>query len=120
MSLPRLPQLPGYHASASFEFDVAAGILSRVIPLFGVLAKKFIDLEDQDARLRRDAQKCYSDIANIGLAVYMSGGEWASGMDIKDVTKLLAALEARFPTKKRPFTSMFSTSKPREVSPARC
>lgn len=88
-------------------------LLSRVIPAFGALAKEFTDCDDHDARLRQDAQECYSDIVIIGWAVSVSRGEWASGMDDKDITELLTALESRFPTRWKPF--VFTTSLPHEV-----
>ena len=90
-------------------------ILSRVVPLFGALAKKFIDAEEQDARLWRDGQECYSDIVTIGLATYLSGGEWVSNLDVADTHKLLAAFETRFPIKKSLLSVVFAAPKPQEV-----
>jgi len=74
-------------------------LLSRVIPAFGALAKEFTEREHHDARLRRDAQECYADLVTIGLALHMSYGEWACGFNDQDVSKLLAALDSRFPPK---------------------
>jgi hypothetical protein len=74
-------------------------LLSRVVPAFGALAKEYAEREHQDARLRRDAHDCYSDLASIGLGVFMSSGEWATGFIDQDVTKLLTALESRLPVK---------------------
>jgi hypothetical protein len=78
-------------------------LLSRIIPAFGALAKEFIACDHHDAWLRQDAQDCYSDIVLIGCAVSVSRGEWASGMNNKDITELLTALESRFPTRWKPF-----------------
>jgi hypothetical protein len=72
-------------------------LLSRVVPAFGALAKEFTENEQCDPRLRRDAQECYADLVTIGLALHMSCGEWASGFNDEDVSKLLAALDTRFP-----------------------
>lgn len=74
-------------------------LLSLVIPAFGALAKLSQEGEDEDARLKQDAMECYSDIVQIGWAVYSSRGEWASGIDDGIITQLLEALESRFPTR---------------------
>jgi hypothetical protein len=77
-------------------------LLGRVVPAFGALARQYrrrLEDKPQDARLR-DAEDCYQDLVLIGHAVYMSGGEWTSGLDDIDVTKLLAAFETRFPKKR--------------------
>lgn len=90
-------------------------LLSYIIPAFGVLAREFMEAEHHDTRLQRDAQECYADLVTIGLAVYMSGGEWASGLDDIDVTKLLTALETRFPTRKTAFPNVFAAPRASEV-----
>jgi len=89
-------------------------LLSQVIPAFGALAMEYIEHE-QDARLRRDAQDCYADLVTVGLAVALSYGEWTSGLDDRDIIKLLAALETRLPSKKRPFQMVFQGPNAREV-----
>jgi hypothetical protein len=74
-------------------------LLSRVVPAFGALAKEYAERDHRDARLHRDAHDCYGDLASIGLGIFMSSGEWATGFNDQVVTKLLAALESRFPVK---------------------
>lgn len=73
-------------------------LLSRVIPVFGALAKEFIEDDNPDTNLSADAHDCYSDIVNIGQALSMSRGEWASGVRDEVVTRLLAALNTRLPS----------------------
>jgi hypothetical protein len=55
--------------------------------------------EHHDTRLQ-DVQDCSQDIVLIRHAIQIFGGEWASGFDDIDVTKLLAAFETRFPKKR--------------------
>ncbi|PVH69882.1 subtilisin-like protein [Cadophora sp. DSE1049] len=81
-------------------------LLGRVVPAFGALMKEFIDGDNQDANLSQDAEDCYSDIVNIGQALSVSRGEWASGLRDEEVTRLLAALDSRFPTRWMPFPFM--------------
>lgn len=90
-------------------------LLSRVVPAFGALVNDYSESEHHDGR-RRDAEDCYADIVNIGQALYSSGGEWVLGLDDIDVTKLLTALETRFP--KKPFTLGFAAWAQREVCPS--
>ena len=73
-------------------------LLSQVLPAFAALAKEFSQSPNED--LQRDAEQCWSDIVNIGLAVSESRGEWASHFDDKVVTDLLEALNSRVPKKK--------------------
>ncbi|KAF1941676.1 subtilisin-like protein [Clathrospora elynae] len=72
-----------------------------------------MDNGHQDARLE-NAVECYGNLVNIGLAIYESGGEWASGLDDTDITKLLSAFETRFP-RKRQFPTTFSAWKSHEA-----
>jgi len=53
-----------------------------------------------------NAQNCWQDLVLIGSCIYMSGGEWASGLDDVEVAELLAALETRFP-KRRHFLTIW-------------
>ncbi|KAL6399874.1 hypothetical protein AUP68_17283 [Ilyonectria robusta] len=78
-------------------------LLGQVIPAFGALARDFIESDVEDARLCQDANDCYSDIVSLGLALSVSRREWAAGIDDKDLTKLLQALESRIPTRRNPF-----------------
>ena len=82
-------------------------LLSWIIPAFGALAKEFAECNDHDARLRQHAEDCYSDIVMIGWAVSESRGEWASGMNDEDITRLLKALESRFPTRWKPSSTPY-------------
>jgi len=101
----------GIARTSMWQLDV----LSRVVPAFGALAKDFNERESQDSDIRlRDAQECYGDLLLIGQAIYTSRGEWAAGLEDIDITKLLAALETRFPTR-RNFPIAFSAWKSREV-----
>ena len=89
-------------------------LLSKVVPAFGALAGVYLESEHQDGRLR-NAEDCYADIVNIGQAICRSGGEWASGLDDVDVTKLLTAFETRFPTRAKPFPIDLVAWRQREV-----
>ncbi|KAF3074304.1 Major intracellular serine protease [Trichoderma lentiforme] len=71
-------------------------LLSWVIPAFGALAKEFMD-SGRDPDLFPSAQDCYSDIIGIGLALSTSHGEWAPGLEDKQIGRLLKALESRLP-----------------------
>lgn len=55
-------------------------LLSHVIPAFVALGKDFVDSDNKDDDLLRDASDCYSDIIHIGVAVAVSCGEWTSGL----------------------------------------
>jgi hypothetical protein len=94
-------------------------LLARVVPAFGALAKQFYESDCHDTKLVRDAEDCHNDIVLIGQAIYISGGEWAVGLDDIDLTKLLTALETRFPTKWRVLPSLmdFNPWKSQKVSP---
>ena len=72
-------------------------LLSRVVPAFGALIVEHLHKERQEDILQ-DVQDCYSDIVNIGHALYLSDGESAFGLDSAVVTSLLEALETRLPT----------------------
>lgn len=72
-------------------------LLSQVLPAFAALAQ---DFKSSSEELQRDAELCWSDIVNIGLAVSESRGEWASQMDNEVITGLLKALDSRLPKKK--------------------
>lgn len=74
-------------------------LLRRVVPALAALAKEFIDGDPQCTKLSRDADDCYSDIVNIGYALSMSRGQWASGLQDEKITGLLAALDTRLPTR---------------------
>ncbi|KAH7127826.1 peptidase S8/S53 domain-containing protein [Dactylonectria estremocensis] len=78
-------------------------LLSQIIPAFGALARHLIESDEEDARLCQDANDCYSDLVSIGLALSVSRGEWTAGIDDRDLTKLLQALESRIPTRRSPF-----------------
>lgn len=78
-------------------------LLSWVIPAFGALAKELIHVDSgPDPDLFRSAQDCYSDLLNIGLAISMSHGEWVSGLDDEQISRLLKALESRIPSRRVP------------------
>jgi len=74
-------------------------LLRKVVPAFAALAKEFVDGDPQGEKLSRDADDCYSDIVNIGYALSVSRGQWASGLRDEKITGLLAALNTRFPTR---------------------
>lgn len=80
------------HLSLMWQLE----LLSWVVPAFGALAKEFTDSGP-------DAQDCYSDLVNIGLAVSTSRGEWNSGLEDEHVSRLLKALESRIPNRRMPF-----------------
>lgn len=77
-------------------------LLSWVVPAFGALAKEFLD-SGPDADLFRSAQDCYSDLVNIGLAISTSRGEWFSGLEDEQISRLLKAFESRIPNRRVPF-----------------
>ncbi|KAK2590357.1 hypothetical protein QQS21_011967 [Conoideocrella luteorostrata] len=79
-------------------------LLGQVIPAFGALARAAIECETLGDDLRKDAEDCYSDIVNIGQAIYMSRGEWAFSLRDEVVARLLDALDTRLPSRWNPFT----------------
>ncbi|KAF1829667.1 hypothetical protein BDW02DRAFT_602366 [Decorospora gaudefroyi] len=85
-------------------------LLSCVVPAFDALAKECQESEQQYAGLG-SAGECYADIVNIGLALHISGGEWASDLDDDIVSRLLMAFETRL-QKKRLFPNAFRSWKP--------
>ncbi|KAK2759746.1 subtilisin-like protease [Colletotrichum kahawae] len=50
-------------------------LLSHVIPAFVALGKDFIDRDNKDEDLLRDASDCYSDIIHIGVARPLGTGD---------------------------------------------
>ncbi|KAF6801193.1 hypothetical protein CSOJ01_11923 [Colletotrichum sojae] len=70
-------------------------LLSLIIPAFGALGQDFID--KGDLKLSRHAHDYSSDVATIGCALAVSGGEWTSGLGEEELNQLLKALQSRLP-----------------------
>ncbi|KLU87728.1 hypothetical protein MAPG_06721 [Magnaporthiopsis poae ATCC 64411] len=79
--------------------------LSLTAPAFAALAKESRDgiRDGKCETLRRDAEDCYSDIVNIGLAISRSKGEWSPGLRDDVLVRFLEALETRFPKSPAPW-----------------
>lgn len=70
-------------------------LLSLIVPAFGALGQDFID--NGDPKLSRHAHDYNSDVATIGCALAVSGGEWTSGLEEEELNQLLKALQSRLP-----------------------